>query len=106
MKDLEGQCSSRQPFLTSRYSHLLVSSDVSSKLGLKISKGGGTIKAVNSSPTLIDGVAHKVDVSIGEWHGQENLTVVTMDDFNVVLGLEFLDKMKAVLVPYQHYVHP
>ena len=78
-------------------SHLLISSDVASKLGLKISKGGGTIKAVNSSPTPIDGVAHKVNVSIGEWHGQENLTVVTMDDFDVVLGLEFLDKVKAVV---------
>jgi len=79
-------------------SHLLVSSDVASKLGFKISKGGGT--AVNSSPTPIDGVAHKVNVSIGEWHGQENLTVVTMDDFDMVLGLKFLDKVKAVLVPY------
>ena len=39
-------------------------------------------------------------MSIGEWHGQENLTVITMDDFDVVLGLEFLDKVKAVLVPY------
>ena len=41
-----------------------------------------------------------MDVSIGEWHGQENLTVVTMDDFNVVLGLEFLHKVKALLVSY------
>ena len=41
-----------------------------------------------------------MDVSIGEWHGQENLTVVTMDNFDVVLGLEFLDKVKAVLLPY------
>ena len=39
-------------------------------------------------------------MSIGEWHGQENLTVVTMDDFDVVLGLEFLDKVKVVLVSY------
>jgi len=81
-------------------SHRLISSDVASKLGLKISKGGGTIKAVNSSPTPIDDIAHKVDVSIGEWHGQENLTVVPMDDFDVVLGSEFLDKVKAVLIPY------
>ena len=41
-----------------------------------------------------------MDVSIGEWHGQENLTIITMDDFDVVLGLEFLDKVKAVMVPY------
>jgi len=81
-------------------SHLLVSSDVASKLGLKISKGGGTIKAVNSSSTPIDGVAQKVDVSIGEWYSKENLTVVTIDDFDVVLGLEFLDKVKAMLVSY------
>ena len=41
-------------------SYLLISSDVASKLGLKISKERGTIKAVNSSPTPIDGMAHKV----------------------------------------------
>ena len=81
-------------------SHLLVSSDVASKLGIKISKGGGTIKVVNSNSPPIDGVAHKVDVSTGEWHRQENLTVVIMNDFNVVLGLEFLDKVKAMLVLY------
>ena len=39
-------------------------------------------------------------MNIGKWHGQENLTVVTMDEFDVVLGLEFLDKVKAALVPY------
>ena len=27
-----------------------------------------------------------------------------MDDFDVVLGLEFLDKMKAVLVPYTNTI--
>ena len=47
-------------------SHLLISSDIVSKLGLKIPKGGGTIKAINSSPTPINGVDHKVNVSIGE----------------------------------------
>jgi len=43
-------------------------------------------------------------VNIGEWHGQESLIVITMDDFDVVLGLEFLDKVKAVLVPYTNTV--
>ena len=43
-------------------------------------------------------------MSIGEWHGQENLTVVTMDDFDVVLGLEFLAKVKPVLVPYTNTI--
>ena len=36
---------------------------MANKLGLKICKEGGTINVVNSNPTPIDGIAHKVDVS-------------------------------------------
>ena len=46
-------------------------------------------------------------MSIGEWHGQEDLTVVTMDDFDVVRGREFLDKGEGCFGSlYQHYLHP
>ena len=41
----------------------------------------------------MEGVARDVRVKIGEWEGTVDLSVVPMDDFDLVLGLEFLDKV-------------
>ncbi|KAF7821658.1 Transposon Ty3-I Gag-Pol polyprotein [Senna tora] len=37
---------------------------------------------------------------LGEWTGPVDFFVVTVDDYPIVLGMEFLDKVKAVLVPF------
>ncbi|GJQ95655.1 putative nucleotidyltransferase, ribonuclease H [Tanacetum coccineum] len=50
------------------------------------------LSAVNSPAKAIYGVAKDVRAKIGEWEGMIDLSVVPMDDFKVVLGLEFLDK--------------
>ncbi|KAF7821631.1 Retrovirus-related Pol polyprotein from transposon 17.6 [Senna tora] len=39
-------------------------------------------------------------VSLGEWTGPVDFFVVTMDNYPIVLGMEFLDKVKAVLVQF------
>ncbi|GJW21770.1 ATP-binding cassette subfamily C member 8 [Tanacetum coccineum] len=53
------------------------------------------VKAVNLKANPIHGVAKDVRAKIGEWEGTIDLSVVLMDDFKVVLGLEFLDKVRA-----------
>ncbi|GJW48836.1 putative nucleotidyltransferase, ribonuclease H [Tanacetum coccineum] len=53
------------------------------------------VKAVNLKAKPIHGVAKDVWAKIGEWEGTIDLSVVPMDDFKVVLGLEFLDKVRA-----------
>ncbi|GKB11493.1 putative retrotransposon gag domain, aspartic peptidase domain protein [Tanacetum coccineum] len=65
---------------------------MSKRLGINTTKGSRTIKAVNSEAKPIHGVAKDVRAKIGEWEGTIDLSVVPMDDFKVVLGLEFLDK--------------
>ncbi|GKE34188.1 zinc finger, CCHC-type containing protein, partial [Tanacetum coccineum] len=55
-------------------------------------KISGTIKAVNSPAKAIQGVSKDIRAKIGEWEGTIDLSVVLMDDFKVVLGLEFLEK--------------
>ena len=37
---------------------------------------------------------------IGQWKGKVDSTVVPKDDYSLVLGMEFLDTVKAFLVPY------
>ncbi|GKD79680.1 putative retrotransposon gag domain, aspartic peptidase domain protein, partial [Tanacetum coccineum] len=72
--------------------HNFVADDEAKRLGINATKGGGTIKAVNSLAKVIHGVDKDVRAKIGEWEGTIDLSVVSMDDFKAVLGLEFLDK--------------
>nr|GEW76618.1 Gag-Asp_proteas domain-containing protein [Tanacetum cinerariifolium] len=67
---------------------------------INATKGSGTIKAVNSPAKPIHGVAKDVRAKIREWEGTIDLSVVPMDDFKVVLGLEFLDKVRAFPMPF------
>eukprot|EP00257_Ricinus_communis_P017580 XP_015576051.1 uncharacterized protein K02A2.6-like [Ricinus communis] len=70
------------------------------RLGIKYSKEQGWLKAVNSAPSATYGVARNVNVSLGEWSGPLNFSVVTMDDYKMVLGIEFLDKVNAFPLPF------
>ncbi|GJX21215.1 putative retrotransposon gag domain, aspartic peptidase domain protein [Tanacetum coccineum] len=80
--------------------HNFVADDEAKRLGINATKGSGTIKAVNSPAKAIHGVAKDVRAKIGEWEGTIDLSVVLMDDFKVVLGLEFLDKVRAFPMPF------
>ncbi|XP_043717547.1 uncharacterized protein LOC122665462 [Telopea speciosissima] len=80
--------------------HNFVSMEEAKKLGLKVSKEGGWLKAVNSQARPIEGVARGVEMSIGTWKGTVDLSVVPMDDFQVVLGMEFLRRVKAIPMPF------
>ncbi|GKC00386.1 gag-aspartyl protease domain-containing protein [Tanacetum coccineum] len=80
--------------------HNFVAVDEAKRLGINTTKGSGTIKAVNSEAKPIHGVAKDVRAKIGEWEGTIDLSVVPMDDFKVVLGLEFLDKVRGFPMPF------
>uniref|UniRef100_A0A803LV16 Uncharacterized protein n=1 Tax=Chenopodium quinoa TaxID=63459 RepID=A0A803LV16_CHEQI len=75
-------------------SHNFITEKEVMKLGIKYTKEPGRIKTVNTSPVPILGVAHKVPICLGQWSGTINLTVVHMDDFSLVLGLEFIDTVR------------
>ncbi|CAO2822762.1 unnamed protein product [Amaranthus hypochondriacus] len=63
------------------------------KLG-KYNRESGRIKTTNTSPFLILGVAHKVPIFLAQWSGTVYLTAVHMDNFSLVLGLEFIDTVR------------
>uniref|UniRef100_A0A803N0S9 Retrotransposon gag domain-containing protein n=1 Tax=Chenopodium quinoa TaxID=63459 RepID=A0A803N0S9_CHEQI len=75
-------------------SHNFITEKEAMKLGIKYTKEPGRVKTVNTSPVPILGVAHKVPICLGQWSGTINLTVVHMDDFSLVLGLEFIDTVR------------
>ncbi|RVW62237.1 hypothetical protein CK203_064477 [Vitis vinifera] len=79
--------------------HNFVSEDEARRLELQASKEGGWLKAVNSAAKPSHGVARGVTIHIGSWEGRVNFTVAPMDDFKIVLGMDFLQKVKAVPLP-------
>ena len=70
-----------------------------SRLGIKCEKTGGMVKAVNSEAKPISGVAKGVEVCLGKWKGKMDFSVIQMDDYPIVLGMEFLDSVNAVPIP-------
>ncbi|CAN1350435.1 hypothetical protein LINPERPRIM_LOCUS42162 [Linum perenne] len=66
------------------------------RLGITYDKGKGMLKTVNSEATPIYGVAHKVQMKLGEWRGEVDFQVVDMDDYPTVLGTEFMDGMDVI----------
>ncbi|KAI5675744.1 hypothetical protein M9H77_06694 [Catharanthus roseus] len=81
-------------------SHNFISAEEANRLGLQIVGGTGSVKAVNSMAKPIQGIARGVKTTLGARVCYLNLSVVPMDDFKVVLGMEFLDQVKAFPIPF------
>ncbi|CAL8091250.1 unnamed protein product [Prunus armeniaca] len=70
--------------------------DTAKRLGCRVSKETGNMKTVNSTAKPIDGVARGVELHIAAWKGVANFFVILMDDYDVVLGMEFMDEDGAM----------
>ena len=82
--------------------HNFVSEGEARRLKLKISTEAGWLKAVNSAAKPSQGVARGVTMKIGPWEGKIDFTVAPMDDFKIVIGMDFLRQVKAVPIPFLH----
>lgn len=80
--------------------HNFVSGTEATRLGLKLEKDSSRMKAVNSEAQPTHGVAKSVPIKLGPWEGRANFTAVPLDDFQVILGMEFLRDTKAVPMPF------
>ncbi|XP_060673257.1 uncharacterized protein LOC125420382 [Ziziphus jujuba] len=69
------------------------------RLGLCLQKDAGQMKAVNSKTLPTVGLAKQVPLKLGTWEDRVDLIVVPMDDFDVILGMDFLVKKKAIPIP-------
>ena len=57
----------------------------------------GWLKAVNSAAKPSQGVARGVTIKIGPWEGKIDFTVAPIDDFKIVIGMDFLLQVRAML---------
>ncbi|KAK4258913.1 hypothetical protein QN277_005308 [Acacia crassicarpa] len=80
--------------------HNFITPEEAKRVGLSVAQArGGWWKSVNTPAKPLNGVARGVELCMGTWKGTVDLSVTPMDDFNVVLGLDFLRKAKVVLMP-------
>uniref|UniRef100_A0A1S4BZT8 Reverse transcriptase n=1 Tax=Nicotiana tabacum TaxID=4097 RepID=A0A1S4BZT8_TOBAC len=70
------------------------------RLGLVVGKGKGRVKAINSPPQPVGGMAKEVPVKLGPYEGKFNLRVVIIDDFELIVGMEFLRQTNTMLASY------
>nr|GEU74856.1 hypothetical protein [Tanacetum cinerariifolium] len=68
------------------------------RLGVKCIPGEGRIKSVNSEPKQILGTT-KVKVCIDNWTNELTFIVVSIDDYKLVLGIDFFEKALAFPMP-------
>lgn len=54
---------------------------------------------MNAAARRLGGVAKDVDMVLGAWKGPVDFSVAPMDDFQVVLGMDFMRKVSAVVMP-------
>ena len=79
--------------------HNFISEGEVNKLGLKLEKDLGRIKAVNFKTFTTMRMAKQVMVKLFLWQGRVNFMVTQMDDFNLVLGMEFLIAHHVIPMP-------
>ncbi|KAK3008879.1 hypothetical protein RJ639_015414 [Escallonia herrerae] len=79
--------------------HNYISSTEVERLGLTLEKGYGWVKAINSAAQPVVGIARSISIKIGPYEGRINFSVVTMDDFKLILGLKFLRDTKTTVMP-------
>ncbi|KAK0573094.1 hypothetical protein LWI29_002912 [Acer saccharum] len=69
------------------------------RLGLNLLESTSRIKTVNSRAMPVRGVA-ETTLKVGSWQDKCSLMVVPLDDFDLILGVEFFVEAKAMLMPY------
>ncbi|XP_020105553.1 uncharacterized protein LOC109722077 [Ananas comosus] len=79
--------------------HNFIATGEVERLGLTLRMDGSRMKAVNSKAQPIAGLAKEVPISIGSWTGKANFMSVPLDDFHVILGMEFLQMSRGVPMP-------
>ncbi|KAL4310499.1 hypothetical protein GQ457_01G006930 [Hibiscus cannabinus] len=76
-----------------------ISPEEARRCNLQVTNNDGRLKAMNSAALSIVGSVKKVPTKVGSWEGNVHYTVTPMDDFDVVLGMDFLILAEAIPLP-------
>ncbi|PHT84835.1 hypothetical protein T459_13278 [Capsicum annuum] len=79
--------------------HNFVTEEKAKELGLAFVTSDSMLKTVNCLPTNVNGLAPRVSLTLGGWKGETDFSVVPMDVFDIVLGLDFWYEINAFISP-------
>ncbi|GAA0166508.1 hypothetical protein LIER_21647 [Lithospermum erythrorhizon] len=85
--------------------HNFISLEKASRLRIRYTKEMGWIKAVNSATQPILGVARRIPIHFGEWTGTIDVIISPMDDYHMVLGVEFFHQISSVTFEKNNTMH-
>jgi len=74
--------------------------ELTDEIHLPYKKERGYVKGVNAKSLPIHGITRGTDIRIGPWNCKIDITVTPLDDQKFYLGMDFLDKARAFIVPY------
>ncbi|KAG9458691.1 hypothetical protein H6P81_003199 [Aristolochia fimbriata] len=94
------ESSKRHPTVDTGATHKFMVEEDAKRLRLRWTKDGCTMKVVNSVAKAVCGVSKDVKVKVGKWEGTVNFTIVAMNEFNFILGIDFLSHCEAFVLPY------
>ncbi|XP_012837907.1 PREDICTED: uncharacterized protein LOC105958449 [Erythranthe guttata] len=79
--------------------HNFITEEEAKRVGLRWTRRDGWLKAANAKAQPLNGVARDAELHLGTWKGQVDFSVAPMDDFKVVLGMDFFRKVMAISMP-------
>ncbi|KAL3534859.1 hypothetical protein ACH5RR_003320 [Cinchona calisaya] len=82
-----------------RATHSFVTGREVRRLKLELKEHGYRIKALNSEAQPVLGVA-SLEMTLGPWSGKCSLMAVPLDDFDLILGKEFMATNKIFPIPH------
>ncbi|XP_039017075.1 uncharacterized protein LOC120147894 [Hibiscus syriacus] len=77
----------------------LISPEKAKRYELIITNEVGQMKAVNPAASTICGGVKRVSIKLGSWEGSVDFTVSYMDDFDVILVLNFMMAAQVLPIP-------
>ncbi|KAA0053169.1 uncharacterized protein E5676_scaffold1775G00050 [Cucumis melo var. makuwa] len=93
------QKQTKSTMIDSGATHNFITEAEARRLRLCWENDSGRMKAVNSIALPVVGLVKQTTIKLGGWKGRVDFVVVKMDDFDVVLGMEFLLKHQVIPMP-------
>ncbi|XP_039174337.1 uncharacterized protein LOC120296598 [Eucalyptus grandis] len=78
-------------------SNMFMSTEVAKALGLHVEPSGKSYKPINSGDFHGIGATPDVDVKIGGWRGRMAFEVIPLDDYDLILGMQFFKSVGAMI---------
>ncbi|GAV73016.1 Asp_protease domain-containing protein, partial [Cephalotus follicularis] len=102
--DIEINGKTSQAMVATWVTHKSVEVKEAQRKGMCLMKDTWRLKAVNSKPLATEGLTKDIVLKLGPWGGGVNFTVTPIDDFDMVLGLEFLTQAKTIPIPIASFL--